>query len=359
MAYNIDFFNTYYMAGMVREIVPQMTFFRDRYFPTNNDTDIFAADKVLVEYQDGDRKLAPFVVPGSGDRPIARAGYEIHEWEPPNVMPSRLLTLDDLKKRGFGEALYANSTQAERARALQMKDLKFLDDRITRREEWMAAQTMINNGCTMKAYIDNSEDGVTYTIYYYDITGSNPAFYTVADEWDDTTGDFWGDVEAMCGQLADRGLPAADLVVGSAVGNYILSDETAIKRLDNRRMEFGSFAPRIESPGVTWIGRLNFGGFDLDIFSVRETYKDDSGVTQRFFPAKSAMVTAPNCGHMMYAQITQIELGDLQFHTFAQRRVPKLVVDVEKDVRKLRLGSRPLSAPSNKTPWIYAANVVL
>lgn len=357
MPYNLDFFDTYYMTGMIMEIVPQTTFFRDRYFRTNPSTDIFAADKVLVEYRDGDRRLAPFVVPRAGDIPIGRKGYEVHEFVPPHILPSRLLTLDDLQKRGFGEALYVGSTQAERARALQLQDLIDLDLRITRREEWMAAQTMINNGCTMTAYIDNGTEGQTYDVFYYDTTGSNPSLYTVSDEWDDTNGDFWGDVEAMCALLADRGLPVADLIVGPTVGQYILSDEVAAKRLDNRRMEFGNIAPQITAPGVSWLGRLNFGGFELDIFSVRETYVDDAGAAQRFFPAKSAMVTAPSCGHMMYAQITQIEPDD-QYHTFAQQRVPKFVVDRDKDIRKLRLGSRPLAAPLQKTPWIYAANVV-
>ncbi len=357
MPNNINLFDTYYMAGMVQEMVPQMTFFRDRYFPTGAG-DIFAADKVLVEYQDGDRKLAPFVVPRAGDIPIGRGGYEVKEFEPPSILPSRLLTLDDLQRRGFGEALFSGSTQAERARALHLRDLTDLDKRITRREEWMAVQTMINNGCTMTAYIDNATVGQTYDVFFYDTTGSNPAIYTVDSEWDAEGGDFWGDVEAMCGLLADRGLAVADLILGSTAANFVLSNEAIAKRLDNRRMEFGSIAPKITTPGVSWLGRLNFSGFELDIFSVRETYVDDAGVTQRFFPAKSAMVTAPNCGHMMYGQISQIE-PDEQFHTFAMRRVPKFVVDRDKDIRKLRLGARPLAAPLQKSPWIYAADVVL
>ncbi len=108
------------------------------------------------------------------------------------------------------------------------------------------------------------------------------------DEWDDTEGDFQGDVEEMCAMLADKGLSATDLVVGSAVAQFIQTDEKLAKLLDNRRMEFGQIAPRKLKPGVAWLGRLNFGGFDLDIFVVRETYVDESGVTQRFFPPQRA-----------------------------------------------------------------------
>ena len=103
---------------------------------------------------------------------------------------------------------------------------------------------------------------------------------------------------------------------------------------------------------------LNFGGFMLTVFSVDETYSDDNGVTKKYFPADAAMVTAPNCGHMMYGSITQMDYGQVNYSTYAAKRVPKFVVDQDKDTRKLRLGCRPLAAPKNRNPYIFAANVV-
>lgn len=353
----ISVFNTYYMAGMLEETVLPQSFFKDRYFPTNSGTDIFAADKVLIEYRDGDRKMAPFVVRRAGDIPVSRAGYEVHELEPPYIAPSRLLTLDDLEKRGFGEALFAGSTPDARARALQMQDLHDLSRRIQRREEWMAVQTMLNNGCTAEAYIDDTVQGEPWDVYYYDTMGSNPALYTVANKWDTAGGNFMADVEAMCGDLLDRGLPATDLVVGAATGQFIQNDESVRRLLDNRRMEYGRLAPETRYPGVAWLGNLNFGGCDLDIFVVRETVVDENNIAQRLFPANAAMVAAPDCGHMMYGQVTQIE-DDGEFHTFAMPRVPKYIVDKAHDMRKLRVAARPLAAPRQKAPWMYAPDVV-
>jgi len=60
---------------------------------------------------------------------------------------------------------------------------------------------------------------------------------------------------------------------------------------------------------------------------------------------------------MMYAQISQIEPDD-EYHTFAAKRVAKFIVDPDKDIRKLRLASRPLAAPIQKAPWMYAADVL-
>lgn len=353
----INIFDTYMMAGMLEEMVLPQNFFHDRYFPTNAETDIFAADKVLVEYRDGDRRMAPFVVDRAGDISIGRRGYEVHEYEPARIAPSRLLTGDDLKKRGFGEALFTGRTPAERAIALQTEDLKDLSGRILRREEWMASQTMINNGCTMVHYIDNDTVGEPVDVLFYDPTKGNPAIYTASSKWT-TAKQLMEDVQIMAEDLLGRGLPATDLILGTKAARLIQGDADLMKLLDNRRMEYGSLAPKLTSyPGVVLLGRLNFGGIDLDIFVVRETVVDEHGVMLNLFPATSAMVTAPACGHLMYGQVSQIE-DDGQFHTFTGMRIPKFIVDKDKDTRKLRVVSRPLAAPKQKAPWMYAKNVV-
>lgn len=354
----LNFFDNYMLMAITEEIVPKATFFRDRYFETG-EGDIFAADKVLTEYQKGDRKMASFVAPRVGDIPIDRRGYEIHEYQPAYIAPSRLLTLDDLTKRGFGEALYPGSTPAQRAAKLQLDDLKDLDIRITRREEWMAVQTMINNACTMQEYVDATTQGETKYVHFYDGATSEHT-YTVANTWNSANGDLFGDVKAMCRMLSKRGLPAADLVLGTDAADAILNIEKVQKLLDkNSGIFIGSIEQELSQyDGVVYMGTLNFGGFKLNLISVDETYVDDNDTEQKYFPATSAMVTAPKCGHMMYGQITQIDYGSTNFSTYAAKRVSKFVLDQDRDIRKLRLGARPLAAPLNYCPYIYAANVV-
>ena len=102
-----NFYDTYTLLMAVQQLIPATTFLRDRYFPTNDATDIFATEDVLVEYRDGTRKLAPFVAPRKGGVTILRKGYTMERYTPPFVAPRRTLTLDELRKRGFGEALYS------------------------------------------------------------------------------------------------------------------------------------------------------------------------------------------------------------------------------------------------------------
>ena len=357
MPANINFFDTYVLAEIAQEIVPQQTFFKDRYFPTAA-SDIFAADKVLTEYRDGDRKLAAFVSRRAGDIPIDRRGYAIHEYEPAYIAPSRLLTLDELRKRGFGEAIYASSSQAERAARLILDDLQDMENRIARSEEWMSVQTMINNACTMQTYIDAATQGETEYIQFYD--SSSDHTYTISTNYWTTLANFRTGVRAMCRMLSRRGLRATDLILGSSVADAILAIQDVRELLDkNSGIAFGAVNEQLTKyDGVVYMGRMNFGGYNLDIFCADEEYVADNGNTAKYFPATSAMVTAPGCGHMMYGQITQIDFGSSDFETHVAKRVPKLVVDQDKDIRKLRLATRPLAAPHNYYPYIYAANAV-
>lgn len=358
MPASLNFFDTYTLMAILREYAPVQTFFRDRYFGTGEE-DIFGSDKVLAEYKKGSQKMAAFVSRRAGDIPMEREGYEIHEYAPAYIAPSRLLTLDELNKRGFGEAIYAVSTPAQRAARLLRDDMGEMDDFISRREEWMAVQTMINNACTMQTYIDDQVQGETLYVQYYDTTSDHT--YSVGTKyWNGATGDFFGDVRAMARMLSKRGLPASDLILGVDAADAIYGIEEVRALLDkNSGIIVGQIDPKLTSyPGISVLGTLNFGGHRMTLICADETYVDDAGATQNYFPATSAMVTAPGCGHMMYGQITQIDYGSTEYTSHEGTRIPKFSIDQDKDQRKLRLAARPLAAPKNYCPFIYAANVV-
>ena len=366
MSLLVNILDTYYMAGLWKGLSPVATFFRDRYFPTEAG-DIFAADKVLVEYQDGAHGMAPFMVERAEPIPVARQGYEIHDYAPVCLKQSRNLTVDDLKKRGFGEAILSNSTEEERAAKLVADDLALLERRFTRAEELLCVNTMLNNGFSVNEMLDANTIGNVATVQYYDSTQGNDGIYTIqsADRW--ATNTAWsvivGHVRAMCRELSRRGLPAQDLIVGQAVADILLANSDFQKLVD-RNSGIVIASPIVQQltayDGVSLLGIVNFGGYNLNVIVVDEQYKTLSGgqmVWTNYFPAKGIMVTAPSCGHMMYAHIVHMdENGDVE--TIAGKRVPDLYVNRRQKIRELILESRPLAAPKNYSPWIYAANAV-
>ena len=360
MALNINILDTYYMAGLWRGLSPVTTFFRDRYFPTGAG-DIYAADKVLVEYQDGDYGMAPFMVERANPINVSRQGYEIHDYEPVCIKQSRNLTADDLKKRGFGEAILSDSTEEQRAAKLVSDDLALLERRFTRTEELLCANTMLNNGFTVDEMIDANTVGNQATVQYYDPAKGNDGIYTVSSPW--TTSTPWAamvaDVREMCRQLSRRGRPHTDLVVGQSVADVLLANKE-FKELVNRDSGIVIASPisveLTKYEGVSLIGIVNFGGYRMNVISVDEQY-NLAGAWTNYFPTKGMMVTAPACGHLMYAHIVHMdEAGNI--HTIKGKRVPDLYVDRRRKIRELILESRPLAAPKNYSPWIYAADVV-
>lgn len=353
----IDIFSTYTMLAVLEQINPEAFFFKNRYFPTG-EGDIFKSNKVLVEYRKGSRKMAAFVTPRIGAIPVERRGYEVHEYEPAYTGLSIPISQDELNKRGFGEALYHNSTPAQRALKLQKEDYTDLDKRITRREEWMAVQTMMNNACEMQEYYEDGTKGELRYVQFFE-GNSSEHIYTVANKWNSDKANMTGDVKAMCRSLSARGLHAEDLILGSDVSDVFLSDPAILKLLDaNLKVDFGSIKEKIVYPGVSYLGKLNFGGHMLNIWAVDNTYEDEDGNNVPYFPADGAMVTFPNCGHLMYGQITQIPYNSIDFQTIAAARVPNLDIDRKHNTRSLVLAARPLAAPKVYCPYIFAEKVI-
>lgn len=355
---NIDIFNNYTLAAINEQMRPLPTFLRDRYFPSG-EGDFFTTEEVLAEFQDGDNKLAWFVAPRVGDINVDRSKYRIDAYKPAYVGLSRTITIDDLQKKQFGEAIFSGLTPEKRQIRLLERDMRELDERITRLEEWMAGQVLTNNACIMTEYLDKDTAGETNTVQFYDSTSDHTYTVASADRWDTANGDIFADVEAMCDALSSRNLPAVDLLLGKKAAKAFLAN-AKVRELLNRDSGIivGEVDATITAPGVRRLGTLNFDGYELNVFVVNETYDDGTNHNTPYFPAKGAVVTAPNCGHTMYGAINQIEVTDGPLMTRTGRRIPKTIITQANDSRKFRLACRPLVAPKRYCPFIYAADVV-
>ena len=154
----LDLTKTHTLLAAYEALPPVPSFLKDRYFPTNAMTDIFNTDDVLVDYKDGSRRAAPVVLPTVGGKVMTRDAFTTDRFTPPLIAPQRTLSIDDLKKRGFGEAVFSGVSPAERKVLMTMRDLRELDEATTRREEIMAAETLINSKCVLQQW-----NGTDYT----------------------------------------------------------------------------------------------------------------------------------------------------------------------------------------------------
>lgn len=352
----INFFETHTLLASVQQLTPLRTFLLDRYFPTNAATDIFATDDVLVEYKKGSKKVAPFVAPRKGGISILRDGYTMKRFTPSYIAPKRTLSIDDLNKRGFGEALYTQLTPQQRQGVLMLRDLDELREMNQRRKEEMASQVIFTNGCVMHEYVDDLHTFEEKEVRFYE-GGTNPAVYTPANDWTTTEASgkqLLADVAAMISMLTKRGLPATEVLVAPDVADVILSNERIIKLLDNRHYQIGGVDPTILPSGVAKIARLNVKGHMIDFLSYDEEYTDLDGTVKPYIPAGMIAVTAPAAGRTIYGAVTQLEQADGEFHTYAGVNVPKYISDAKSNVRELILTTAPLCMPNNENPFIVA-----
>ena len=350
------FYDTHHLLASVQQLPPLHTFLIDRYFPTNAASDIFATNDVLVEYKKGSKKAAPFVAPRKGGITILRDGYTMKRFTPSYIAPKRPLTIDDLNKRGFGEALYSNLTPEQRQGVIMLGDLDELRGMNARRKEAMAAQVIFTNGCVMDEYVDDFNNFEEKEVRYYD-GATNPAVYTPSGNWNTTEASgkqMINDVAAMISMLTSRGLPATEVLMAPDVADVFLANEWILKLLDNRNYQIGGVDPETLPSGASKLARLNIKGRMIDFLSYEDTYTEVDGTVTQFIPAGMIAVCAPAAGRTVYGAITQVEQADGEFHTYTGTDVPKYLSDATHNVREVMLTTAPLCMPNNENPFISA-----
>ncbi len=393
----MELFETATLLESLEQVKKPTNFLSDRYFPTSKNTDVFKTNKVLVEYRKGARKVAPFISPRENGVALENYGEYMREYVPPVIGMRKTLTIDDLNKRGFGEALYTAMAPADREATLLVRDMADLRDVIKRRQEVMAAEVLFNNSLNVQEYGEDGKKGKSWNMKFYE-GDTNPAVYTPTANWADTKASgkqILADVAAMIKMLSKRGIPATEVLMAPDVADVFLANEYIHELLDNRRIEIGQLKPielpdgvsriatlnikgrnidflyihelldnrrieigqlkPIELPdGVSRIATLNIKGRNIDFLTYDEEYFDDeSGTEKPYIPSGYIVLLAPGCGHTVYGGITQME-KDESFHTYAGEAVPRHIVDIAGNTKMVSLRSAPLLLPHLESPWVVA-----
>lgn len=343
----LNYTDTAVLLAAYKEQKAPSTFLQSRYFP---DGTVFTTAQVLVEYKDGNQKLAPFVSPEVGGKVVRREGYQANAYKPGLIAPKRALTIDNLTQKGFGEALYGELTPAERAVKITADDLTEMDEMIVRRHAQMCAQVMQENALTMNHYGDDNKIIDVKKIEYFN--EQNDAVYTVSAKWNTADADILAEVAAITKLLTKRGLPAQDVIMGYEAADAFLNNEKIQKLLDNRNFNIGAIDPTENFDDAVFLGQLNCKGRKMNFIQYDATYIDENGVEKYYIDPKTIIVTAPGCGVTNYGAITQLDYGNTEFTTYAEKRVP--LYAIKDQVREVALRTAPLVQPKHKNAFIKA-----
>ena len=348
----VAYHNTDVLLDSLKTAKKATSFLTKRYFPEGATAEFITKD-VLIEFKNGNKKAAPFVVPHIGGVAVTRKGYTSKRFEPANIEVFKTLRVDELQEKGFGEALYSKDAPEVREQKLLAEDLLELDEMAIRRQEVMAAEVLSSSKIVMSYKTGENGKDETREIRYYE-EQANPYAFSVETEWDEVGATIIDDLFSMCQLMSTKGVKPEDLLVTPKVMSAFRKNTELMKLLDTKNYAIGNIAPEDIGDGAALLGKLNVDGYLLNLISYNEHYENESGVSVPFLADGTIILTAPAVGQTVYGAVTQKEESDKQTHTYQGRRVPKVTTDVEGDKSKVKLTTKPLLAPKKIGGWISA-----
>lgn len=334
------------LYGVIKRMPPVNTFLRDTFF---KNVVTFSTKSVEFDMKKGNRAMAPFVHPKIGGKIIKNQGYQTKSYTPPMVAPDKLSTAETYMDRMPGENPYSGMTPEARALRQLGTEYQELEQMITRREEWMAAQTLFTGKIPVVG------EGINEVI---DFNFTNFVELT-EDLWSDTEVEILDQVEDWYRMVQRTGLVNPDIVIlGQRAAQMFVNNKQIMAKLDTTHYELANIAPKQLKGGATWIGR--YGKLNLDFYQYNEWYEDDwtdpsNPETRELVPEDSILLASTKAEFsLLYGAHTFVNKKTEEWKTVEGARVPDSWVEKRPDRRMISLASHPLTVPHEVDSWLVA-----
>ena len=347
----VDYRDTSELILTVESMKQPASFLVDTFFP--NHLPVSLSKTVEIEYRSRGRVLAPYVSEGASGVNIVRSGTQIASFRPPMVAPKRIVSIEDVEQRDFGEQRVASKSAQERWSAIQARDLDDLMSSIMNRKNQMASEILTTGKVTCRGYADDMQLAELTQIDFQWQGLKHPT-----TNWDETNADPYSDLEKMSEYIREmEGTIPTVAVVGKTAAKNLLNNKKikewlAIPSRDNFALM--SLQPRLESPQIMRVGMIQ--SLNLEIYTYSETYKDENGSTQQFFPENGVLVAIPGFGSQLHATINAFD-KDGNLLSYANELVPVYQVSPEGQSMSLTLRSRFILVPTQRDAYCYMNSV--
>ena len=330
---------------MQRWVVP--SFIRDTFFGQREFID---SDVVQIDTYRGGRGLAPFVLPLEGQVVGRRKPFTRSYIEAPILAPARTISLREAKKPGMGETPYNYLSPVQRVAKLIAQDTADMDDEIARTEEWMCAS------CMFSGQIPINYRNKTNVVIDYQFTNST----NLAKYWTDATADPLQDLRVAQQALNANGYSGDVAIYSPDAWNALMNNALVKPLLSVPLAQFTPLTsvamPEIPPSGVVRAPSFTNPVMENWIYSGTYTKmtgtKGDVVTATPYVPKGYVLIGSRNVKHrLVYAQVTQIEQSDGQFHSYNLDRVPKIECNVNRNFYMYTITSRPVPVPIDLLSW--------
>ena len=342
----MDIYSTRAQLAAIDLMPREYTFLHDTFA---HDAGTVEDDKAIYDFRKGNRKLAPVVHPGTGGVLMEREGYETREIGFCTVAPERVIEVEQLKGRMFGENILGALTPAEREKKMLARDLMDMRKAIQRRREHMVRQVLLTGKLEMFKYTSEGRDKVATLTADYGFTQT----YTPATAWDQAGAKIEYDMMKIFDLVYD-GLGYVDVILMAPdVAAAIIHNSNYITRLDARNVDVGDINMKYKGQGVRFIGH-NIDG--VEMYSLNGTFIDDDGTSKPLIPSGKLIAGSKGMLNIFHGPVTQVEETGMnaQHKTYIKKEVPLRYGSIDGNAIKNRLTSCPTVVPQNVDAWAVA-----
>lgn len=343
----LNLFDPRTMLSVIERNPQVKTFLKDTFFgrvETSN------TEYIDVDFTKGNRELAPFVHDKIAQTTTENQGYVTKQFKPALVTADRVTTAGDILKRTAGELPYNSISPEERAAQKIARDFLQIDEMITRREEWMCAQTLFTGKIPVIG------KGVNYEI---DFNFTNKDVKSGTDLWSDAKAKPISQIEEMAKQVQKTGFVNPDIcILGQNAASEFVNNASVQKILDTEHMNLATIEPRQLPNGATYIGTIPKLG--LSIYQYNEWYLDN--FTDPKNPQVKSLIPDDYCGifssqmqgFMGYGVNAIIDNASKEFVSIEGTRCPDSWIQKKPAAKYIQLMSRPLSCPVEVDAWFIS-----
>lgn len=334
----INLYDPRTMLKALKTAFPAQTFIRDMFFRERNPV---VTEHVDIDIVKGNRKMAPFVHPMRAGSVMARDGYTTNSYTPAMLKPKRGASAPDWQTRQPGEVIYSGTSPDERATKLYVEDLLYLDQIITRREEWMCVKALTEGKVPQKG--DGVDEEVVFPLTITAVEA--------ADKWTADTGKPLAKLrETRQAMVKACGVAPNTAIMGTNALEAFLANAEVAAFSDKSKILLTEIEPQLpvatlETMGVIYWGYMRDSG--LYVYTYDEWYYDEATGTEKPMIDESIVLLGNPAARtsLMYGAWTEADEKTGGVVTHVGERVPRSWVEHDPSVRWVQMVSRPLPVP--------------
>lgn len=346
MPANFNLFSTAVMLKAVEQMPRVYTFLSDTFA---KDGEVIEDDRAIYDYRRGSETgLAPFVVPGTGGVAINREGYEMREIRFSTLAPERVLTIEDVSTRQFGETTLGAKTPEQRSKEVVARDLKELRAMVQNSRNWMVREVLLNGKLAIRRYTKEGREKEASLLADFGFTN----IYVPATAWNQSGAKIHYDMEKAFDLVYD-GLGDVDIMVmGAGVFEAMMANSDYCKTLDMDHVYMGEIRTKYQGQGVRYRG-TNADG--VKMVSLNGHFLNFSRQQEAMIPAGYILMGSSSNKPLkiMHGRIDEYVGQDetAAIKSYVKKEVPFRKGGANADSITTRLVSRPTVVPENVGAW--------